>query len=450
MANKTMADYTRKIKPYLKGVAPIEPTSTAAFAHAVGDVFYVDGLLVKCTTAISVGDTIIVSPTTNYNVEESADIVTQIKNGGGGGGTYTAGNGINIDANNVISSDSVIFTGTKEEWEELTLEEKIQYTHAAWVGDEQSGAIDPVPTEDSNNLMTSGGIYDALLDKANVTAISNPNLLDNPWFTVNQRGQSSYVWDTDIGYRYTVDRWQAYKPNIQVTSDGVVYAYSGGTEAGSNFSVFRQFIEDYSYLAGKTVTLSTIVNGTLYKATGVFPSAAGDPSISIVLGTGITMYVAFQTGQNYPKVSITNFSTTSITIRAIKLELGSVSTLAMDTAPNYQQELAKCERYFQRFTKGKHTVARPLWMGIARGVNSAQMFISLPTEMRSNIPTVSFSGIDVMNLSGTVITGVTFSLIELMGNVLVLDCQKTNGFTAGSIVLLRTEGSGYIDISADL
>lgn len=169
MANKTMADYTRKIKPYLEGVAPIEPTSTAASAHSVGDVFYFDGLLVKCTTAISVGDTIIVSPTTNYNVEESDDVVTQIKNGGGGGGTYTAGNGINIDANNVISSDSVIFTGTKAEWEELTLEEKIQYTHAAWVGDEQSGAIDPVPTEDSNNLMTSGGIFNALEEKQNVT-----------------------------------------------------------------------------------------------------------------------------------------------------------------------------------------------------------------------------------------------------------------------------------------
>ena len=36
-------------------------------------------------------------------------------------------------------------------------------------------------------------------------------------------------------------------------------------------------------------------------------------------------------------------SGTSISIKAIKLELGSVSTLAMDTAPNYATELAKCK-----------------------------------------------------------------------------------------------------------
>lgn len=79
MADKTMVDYTRKIKPYFEGVAPIEPVSTATAAHAVGDVFYFDGTLVKCTTAISIGDTIIVSPTTNYNVEAADDVETQIK-----------------------------------------------------------------------------------------------------------------------------------------------------------------------------------------------------------------------------------------------------------------------------------------------------------------------------------------------------------------------------------
>lgn len=82
MADKTMVDYTRKIKPYFEGVAPIEPTSTAATAHTVGDIFYFDGTLVECTTAISIGDTIIVSPTTGYNVAAADNVVTQLKSAG--------------------------------------------------------------------------------------------------------------------------------------------------------------------------------------------------------------------------------------------------------------------------------------------------------------------------------------------------------------------------------
>ena len=258
------------------------------------------------------------------------------------------------------------------------------------------------------NAVTSNAVYDELSSRAYA---SNPNLLDNPWFTVNQRAQSSYVWDTDTGYKYTVDRWHAYKPNIQVTSDGIVYAYSGGTEPGSNFSVFRQFIEDYSYLAGKTVTLSTIVNGTLYKATGVFPSVAGDPSISIVLGSGITMYVAFQTGQDYPKVSITNYSTTAITIRAIKLELGSVSTLAMDAPPNYATELLKCQRYFYNANPEGASYA---FIGFAEcsgtGANSTMyVTVPLPCKMRAK-PSITLTGALRCRGGGTIINNTTYAV----------------------------------------
>lgn len=72
MADKTMVDYTRKIKPYFEGVAPIEPTTTAASAHAIGDMFYLDGTLVVATAAISIGDTI----TVGTNVVAADDVVT--------------------------------------------------------------------------------------------------------------------------------------------------------------------------------------------------------------------------------------------------------------------------------------------------------------------------------------------------------------------------------------
>ena len=40
---------------------------------------------------------------------------------------------------------------------------------------------------------------------------------------------------------------------------------------------------------------------------------------------------------------------TDTTFKAIKLEFGTVSTLGMDTAPNYATELLKCQRYFFRY-----------------------------------------------------------------------------------------------------
>lgn len=72
----------------------------------------------------------------------------------------TEGPGIDIDEEtNEIKTEVNLFTGTIEEWEALTLEEKKQYTHAAITNDEYTGNVDQAPTEDSPNLVTSGGVY---------------------------------------------------------------------------------------------------------------------------------------------------------------------------------------------------------------------------------------------------------------------------------------------------
>lgn len=74
-------------------------------------------------------------------------------------GTLTEGPGINID-NDEISAETNIFTGTMAEWEQLSLAEKLEYTHAAIKSDSKSGIIDRVPTKDSLHAVSSGGVYD--------------------------------------------------------------------------------------------------------------------------------------------------------------------------------------------------------------------------------------------------------------------------------------------------
>lgn len=186
-----------------------------------------------------------------------------------------------------------------------------------------------------------------------VQAISNPNLLDNPWFTINQRGQSSYT------SGYTVDRWkkQSGTGTITVTNNGLTIE---PTTSGSML-LFRQQLDldtVVPYILGKQVTLSIMLSdGKIYSTTGVLPNALTSSFVYRCFvrpdGDSVnTFVIQLKSGdcsiQYYNEGSV--IPSNIITVRAVKLELGSVSTLAMDTAPNYQQELAKCMRYYQRYT----------------------------------------------------------------------------------------------------
>lgn len=79
------------------------------------------------------------------------------------------GPGIDIDSiTHEIKTERVVFEGTLQEWEALTTAEKKAYTDAIITNDEQTGLVDQVPTENSNNLITSGGVFDAISDKTSI------------------------------------------------------------------------------------------------------------------------------------------------------------------------------------------------------------------------------------------------------------------------------------------
>ena len=183
-----------------------------------------------------------------------------------------------------------------------------------------------------------------------VQAISNPNLLDNPWFTVNQRGITTLSEGGDV---YTVDRWMKSASTIifALSNDGTVSLTNTGTATPE----WRQRIEpDFAerYLNGRKFTLSVLKDGVVYSATDTYDYSANEILARIDIGDA---YVELR---NLPTLTYRCFvrvifkantqNKTVSGILAIKLEIGSVSTLAMDTAPNYQQELAKCQRYFER------------------------------------------------------------------------------------------------------
>lgn len=213
-----------------------------------------------------------------------------------------------------------------------------------------------------------------------VQAISNPNLLDNPWFTINQRGQNSYGANT-----VSLDRWNSGNNN-QVAISGNVVTLSP-VDSNQSCVLYQIFEDEADGLNGKTATLSLLDgSGNLYTVSGIVAhSTVWTPIFSKTFNDTFTIQLTAQpivNGIYRYSVDITTNANKTLTLRAIKLELGSVSTLAQDTAPNYQQELAKCQRYFYRH-KGAYE-----YVGYFNTTTNFRANLALPVPMRA-IPSMT-------------------------------------------------------------
>lgn len=167
--------------------------------------------------------------------------------------------------------------------------------------------------------------------------ISNPNLLDNPWFTINQRGQSSYT----NTWQYCLDRWYlANATSVVINNDGTI-TINGKSDVNSLiFEILDEQI--VTRLTGEKVTISVLMSdGTVISKTGIFTNSSYD----FIRKDDANYHIAIDlsnAGIGGTQFRIKTLDANNITIRAAKLELGSVSTLAQDTAPNYATELLKC------------------------------------------------------------------------------------------------------------
>lgn len=298
--------------------------------------------------------------------------------------------------------------------------------------------------------ITVGGVQQTTVEGAlgsinqtltNVVAnMQGVNLIDNPWFTVNQRGQASY------NSGYAVDRWTVGYGEVicNVTNNGITLS---STIEGSNFI---QFIEENyynNYIAGKTVTLSILLSdGTIKTITGVAPiNTSGYQNIGVLyVHDDCTLTMVGKTGENEQiQIRFTEANSDPVSIRAVKLELGSVSTLAQDTAPNYQQELAKCQRYFQ-------CLRGSLGMGFFKVADAVECVCPIPVPMRAT-PTATITnnvGIVADDAYSAYATGINL-WGEFPDSCIGFDLT---GFShaAGSVCRLFTNNGGAINLSADL
>lgn len=241
----------------------------------------------------------------------------------------------------------------------------------AYILDETGAQVDKVTglfTKDEDT--TSGEKAFAQLNIG--TAGSNRNLLDNPWFTVNQRGVNGTI----TNGQYGLDRW--------IVGGGTVTMATGGITLGAGNSYALQRPADPSIFNGKTVTLSVMTSdgvvesGTVVAQTG---SAKTVRTANFELCIGYTEYNSFY---------FYNTSSSAKTVIAAKLELGSVSTLANDAPPDYAEELLKCLRY-QWIVDAESVYGVVGDATVTTQNTEAMMVVHYPVPMYK-VPTLSVSG----------------------------------------------------------
>ena len=179
------------------------------------------------------------------------------------------------------------------------------------------------------------------------SSIVRTNLLDNACFLkpVNQRASSEYN-----GAKYTIDRWKSNsatgKLNIEDTGVRI-------TATGSTAVYYIQIFE--KNLPAGTYTFSALVS----KCTGsgyiqfIYSDNTNGPALNIN-GSGLFSFTA-NANKAINRVVLQANANSSILFNAVKVEIGSVQTLAyrdnnqwiLTEIPNYATELLKCQRYFE-------------------------------------------------------------------------------------------------------
>jgi hypothetical protein len=205
--------------------------------------------------------------------------------------------------------------------------------------------FDNVPTENSNNPVKSGGVYSAL-HNINVEA-TNENLLDNAWFTVNQRDFNDTSGGGTDSYRF--DRWHG------------TYSYDATNKlpafTGVQYAIQHLNPELKDFLDDKVLTVSILYSDDTLETGSI--TYKKQPSNWITVSTISKVYA--QIGYNATASNPLNgaFCITDrnneLSIKAVKLEVGAVSTLLSEIPPEYESELAKCKTSIADIANDKYT-----------------------------------------------------------------------------------------------
>lgn len=203
---------------------------------------------------------------------------------------------------------------------------------------------------------------------------SNPNLLINPDFKINQRGATSYE-----KQGYSVDRWKI--SNVTVTPS----ASGGITVKNDKYEDDGTFIQILENATEGGSTLSCYVESV----SGTVTMVADDDS-QVILKRGLNVLHTSNSTKNF--IIFLNRGT-NVTLKWVKLEQGKVATEFI--APNPAEELTKCYRF--------KYIGKAVLRGRCTGSQVFGFTKDLPTKLRTK-PTTTFKSKDSYNVNTVDVT----------------------------------------------
>lgn len=336
--------------------------------------------------------------------------------------------------------------------------------------------LDNPPSEDIEKLKLD--MYDLDPGRCAYLPWHNENLLDNWYFIgggsqlrnnfpINQREQTSYGGD----FVYTIDRWkiQNTKVTMNVSNDYVSLTSTvGGAE------LLSQPLDDYliSNIMEKTVTLSFLDDYGLHSVT-VVPQDNWSITDTAEASSPSGLFFDLYKGSAVDRLRARFFGNNTVSnakIYAVKLELGYLSTLARkdeegnwilnDAPPNFEEELAKCQRYCQvldgfgwigmgvidAMVASDRAIAEP---GKTKKY-SGQCIIPLVTTMRA---TPSIEGLIRIYKSGEVNTQVDSNAVAGYSGLdvnLSFTVTTNTLLSSGGVLFCHIDSGEKIIFSADL
>ena len=328
-----------------------------------------------------------------------------------------------------------------------------------------------LPAAQMGNLTVGGAAHMTQDGSAvKITAVGE-NLLDNCDFTnpVNQRGHGELSVSG-----FMIDRWYfSTGSGAKITlKDNGIHIQSLDSGAAP---YIRQVVENYKALAGKKVTLSAVVS----EAGGTGADTRGYGYMQIFAdGNAVPggVYMFHNTGlisltttlpdviNDNLRVVLAAYWDDYVTYRAVKFELGDTQTLAhnegtedapiwvLNEIPDYGEELAKCQRYFER-------VYLPAGFTIpARGENNLYANLFFKAEKRATPTGIGYPMYVVKASNNTGVYGAFVNAVPDLTriskdvcSVRFLDTQ-VNSIPLGETAYLSTNTGAvlYFDVDAEL
>ena len=261
------------------------------------------------------------------------------------------------------------------------------------------------------------------------------NLLDNPWFQINQRASGSNAYSVSSSGEFVCDRWKKITNTGLASWTNADHKLTVSAEnAPENVDIYQTIPGNViTNILGKKVTLSCYAFGTnLYQVTATMPASfpASDTELCRVnIGTrGVLIFVIKSSGAQVILRALQGYA---FSVDKVKLEVGGESTLMFDTYPDFAAESLKCQRFMLFYPSiANNNYVHPILFGEAVSSTLARFYVKNPTKFYST-PTIKEFG-----------SGITYRLYDATGISKTISGFAINAITANNeAVIFQVSGT---------